>query len=172
MKNGPDSGYITWFVAVRPRWVGYGAILGICWIFTGGTFAEMSGNEFPRPSSEGWVWMRAKTPDPAPRLPPSAVAEMGTEPPPAAGAGWQVSGSALGGVDIVTQDFLRCWRDQGWEPALIIPLGDIARHGQIIVWQKEKRRIILQLRQADAGRCSFAWGYENPESAGEIKESR
>lgn len=78
----------------------------------------------------------------------------------ASGETWRQSGEIGGSVAIAGGEFRMALAAAGWRLDKTILLGQAASRSELMLWVRQKRRILFMVWEKEAGTCGFAWGEE------------
>jgi hypothetical protein len=76
------------------------------------------------------------------------------------GTTWQQSGELGGSVASMRGAFMAALSAGGWALNKTIVLGRGGSRSELMVWVRNKRRILFMVWEKQAGVCGFAWGEE------------
>jgi hypothetical protein len=89
-------------------------------------------------------------------LPP--LARVGAD--DASGETWRQTGEIGGSVAAARGEFRAALGAAGWRLDKTIVLGRGIARSELMVWVRNKRRILFMVWDKEAGTCGFAWGEE------------
>ena len=78
----------------------------------------------------------------------------------AAGQAWQQSGEIGGSVASATAELSAALGAGGWSLSKRIAMGKGIERSELMIWVRQKRRILFMVWEKEAGTCGFAWGEE------------
>ena len=76
------------------------------------------------------------------------------------GKTWQQSGEIGGTVASATGEFAMALGAGGWSLSKRIVLGRSVDRSELMIWTRQKCRILFMVWEKEAGTCGFAWGEE------------
>ena len=78
----------------------------------------------------------------------------------ASGETWRQSGEIGGTVVVAGGEFRMALVAAGWRLDKTIVLGRHTSRSELMLWVRQKRRILFMVWEKEAGMCGFAWGEE------------
>ena len=97
-------------------------------------------------------------PQAAPGVPLPALARVTSTDP--SGQTWQQAGEIGGTVAALRGEFVMTLGSAGWMLDKTIVLGRSSAKSELMIWTRQKRRILFMVWEKEAGTCGFAWGEE------------
>ena len=94
----------------------------------------------------------------APAVPLPALARVTSADP--TGRTWQQAGEIGGTVAALRGEFVMTLGAAGWALDKTIVLGRSSAKSELMIWTRQKRRILFMVWEKEAGTCGFAWGEE------------
>ena len=76
------------------------------------------------------------------------------------GQTWQQSGQMSGTVEGVRKQLAMTLGKAGWALNKTIALGRLTARSELMIWTRQKQRILLMVWEKETGTCGFAWGEE------------
>jgi hypothetical protein len=105
----------------------------------------------------GWRVVAAAEQPPAVPLPALARVHATDR----SGETWRQTGELGGSVAAARREFVMALGAAGWALDKTIALGRSPARSELMVWTRQKRRILFMVWEKEAGTCGFAWGEEN-----------
>ena len=76
------------------------------------------------------------------------------------GQTWQQAGEIGGTVASASGELAMALGVGGWSLNKTILLGRSSTRSELMIWTRQKRRILFMVWEKEAGTCGFAWGEE------------
>ena len=76
------------------------------------------------------------------------------------GKTWRQAGEIGGSVASASGELAMALGSGGWSLSKTIVLGRSSARSELMIWTRQKRRILFMIWEKEAGTCGFAWGEE------------
>ena len=105
------------------------------------------------------VW-RVAPPAKAPALtlplPPLAKVTSGDS----SGQSWRQAGELGGSVEGAVGEFRMALGSAGWSLDKAVTMGRGPKRSELMIWTRQKSRVLFMVWEKETGTCGFAWGEE------------